>query len=105
LEQIVAVGINCTQPRFVAALISTAKTATGKPVFVYPNSGETWDAAGRRWLGTSDVAEYGALASAWFGAGAHAVGGCCRTTPAHIRAVRKAWVAQLRDAAAEPMRQ
>lgn len=92
-EQVVAMGINCTHPRFIADLIGVAGAATEKPVFVYPNSGEAWDAANRRWLGTSDVAEYGELASTWFQAGARAVGGCCRTTPAHIRAVREAWEA------------
>lgn len=91
--QVVAAGINCTHPRFVAELIREAKTGTKKSVFVYPNSGEAWDAAGRQWRGTSDVAEYGAMASMWFQAGAQAVGGCCRTTPAHIRAVRETWEA------------
>lgn len=104
-EQVVGVGINCTQPRFVAALIRAAKETTGKPVLVYPNSGETWDADGRRWRGISDVGEYGALAATWFAAGAQAVGGCCRTTPEHIRAVRQAWEAWRDDVAAEPMRQ
>ena len=104
-EQVVGVGINCTQPRFVAALIRAAKETTGKPVLVYPNSGETWDADGRRWCGTSNVGEYGALAATWFAAGAQAVGGCCRTTPEHIRAVRQAWEAWRDDVAAKPMRQ
>lgn len=93
-EQVLAVGVNCTQPRLIAGLIREAKASTGKPVFVYPNSGETWDAETRRWRGKSDVAVYGALASAWFDAGAQAVGGCCRTTPAHIQTVRTAWEAR-----------
>jgi homocysteine S-methyltransferase len=92
-EQIVAIGVNCTQPGFMGPLIKNAKASTRKPVIVYPNSGETWDAEGRRWCGVSDVSEYGALALAWFEAGAQAVGGCCRTTPEHIKAVRKAWEA------------
>lgn len=90
-EQVVAVGVNCTQPRLIAELIAEARSAMGKPIFVYPNSGETWDAATRRWRGTSDIREYSVLASTWFEAGAQAVGGCCRTTPAHIGAVRSAW--------------
>lgn len=92
-QQVVAVGINCTHPRFVLSLISAAQSATGKPIFVYPNSGETWDSANCRWTGKSDPAEYEALAAEWFQDGARAVGGCCRTTPAHIRAVRRAWKA------------
>ncbi|MGH9586988.1 MAG: homocysteine S-methyltransferase [Acidobacteriaceae bacterium] len=88
--QVIALGINCTHPRFVSGLIGVAKVTTGKPIFVYPNSGEVWDAANRWWTGKSEPAEYGVLASAWFAAGAQAVGGCCRTTPAHIRAVREA---------------
>ena len=90
-DQIVAAGINCTQPGFLLSLIRQAKAATSKPILVYPNSGETWDAEGRKWCGVSDVAEYGAQALTWFEAGAQAVGGCCRTTPDHIRAVREAW--------------
>ncbi len=92
-NQIVAVGINCTQPALIKKLIGEAKAATGKPVIVYPNSGETWDAVGRRWCGVSDVAEYGAQALTWFEAGALAVGGCCRTTPEHIKAIRRVWAA------------
>lgn len=99
--QVAAVGVNCTHPRFVSGLIAAAKSATRKPVIVYPNSGETWNAATRGWTGKSDPADFGALASTWFDAGAQAVGGCCRTTPAHIRAVREAW--QARHSA--PMRQ
>ena len=100
-DQIVAVGINCTHPRFIAELTRKAKAATEKPIIVYPNSGETWDASARRWRGTSDVGKYAAMASEWFKMGAHAIGGCCRTTPAHIRAVREAWEAFQ----AAPMRQ
>lgn len=103
-DQVVAVGVNCTQPALIERLIGETKAGTGKPVIVYPNSGETWDADGRRWCGVADVAAYGTLAQKWFAAGAQAVGGCCRTTPEHIRAVRKAWES-LRDAPAEAMRQ
>jgi len=102
--QVVAVGVNCTQPALIETLVGEAKAATSKPVIVYPNSGETWDAEGRRWCGVADVAAYGALAQEWFAAGAQAVGGCCRTTPEHIRAVRKAWES-MRDLPAEAMRQ
>jgi len=87
--QIVAIGINCTAPHLVAGLIAEVRAGSGdrKPVIVYPNSGETWDAAARTWRGTSDAANFGSLARTWYAAGAQAVGGCCRTGPAHIAAV------------------
>jgi homocysteine S-methyltransferase len=89
VPEIVAIGINCTAPNLIAALIAEAKTATAKPILVYPNSGELWDAKNRLWYGSSNVSEFAELARTWYIAGAHAVGGCCRTTPAHIRAVRE----------------
>ncbi|HZD47338.1 MAG TPA: homocysteine S-methyltransferase [Silvibacterium sp.] len=89
VPQLVAVGINCTAPHLIGALIAEAKIGTSKPIFVYPNSGELWDAANRRWYGSSDVAEFAGMAVGWYSAGAQAVGGCCRTTPAHVRAVRE----------------
>lgn len=90
--QVAAIGINCTAPRYIASLIAEARLGCGdrKPVIVYPNSGETWEAATRSWCGDSDPSSYGALAHAWYVAGAQAVGGCCRTGPAHIVAVAEA---------------
>lgn len=87
LPQTVAIGVNCTRPAFISSLISELRAASDKPILVYPNSGEGWDAAHRRWTGTSDPHEYGAKAKEWFRAGAQVVGGCCRTRPEHIRAV------------------
>lgn len=90
--QVLAIGINCTAPHLVASLIGEARIGADhrKPVIVYPNSGETWNAVTRRWEGEPDIAGFGALARSWFAAGAQAVGGCCRTGPAHIRAVSMA---------------
>jgi len=90
--QIVAVGINYTAPWHIAGLIAEARIGCQdrRPVVVYPNSGERWDAATRTWHGTTDRAEFGKLARVWFAAGAQAVGGCCRTSPAHIAVVAAA---------------
>ncbi|NUW39986.1 homocysteine S-methyltransferase [Nonomuraea rhodomycinica] len=84
--QVVAVGANCTAPRHVPGVI--AALSGGLPVVVYPNSGETWDAENRRWLGLTDPVEYGQAAKEWERAGASLIGGCCRTTPDHIRQIR-----------------
>ncbi len=85
--QTVAVGINCTQPRWLPLLLPELKAASGKPIVVYPNSGEGWDAERRCWTGSGDPENFGTQARAWFEAGAQMVGGCCRTRPEHIRQV------------------
>ncbi len=88
-KQVIAVGINCTQPKFILPLIGELKRTAGKPIVVYPNSGEGWDAEHRCWTGTSDAAGFGVLARDWVEAGAQIIGGCCRTGPEHIRAIRE----------------
>ena len=88
--QTVAIGVNCVPPKWIPALIEELRAASGKPILVYPNSGEGWDAARRCWTGTTDPEDFGARAAEWFKAGAQMVGGCCRTWPAHIRAVAEA---------------
>ncbi len=89
-DQIVAVGVNCTALQHISPLIRALSDATDKPVVVYPNSGETYDAEQQRWLGQRSTADFESLAEQWFGAGARVVGGCCRTGPADIRAVARA---------------
>ncbi|GAA2837790.1 homocysteine S-methyltransferase [Nonomuraea rubra] len=84
--QVVAVGANCTAPRHIPGLIGCL--SGGLPVVVYPNSGESWDAAARRWTGLADPVEYGRAAQEWQRAGVSLIGGCCRTTPEHIRQIR-----------------
>lgn len=81
-DQVIAVGINCCEPRDADAAVELAASVSGKPVVVYPNSGERWDAEGRRWRGggTYDPRRVGS----WRAAGARLVGGCCRVGPEQI---------------------
>jgi homocysteine S-methyltransferase len=88
--QVAAIGVNCTAPAFIAALIRAARTATSKPIVVYPNSGESYDAGSYSWHGDSSCAAFGEQAQHWDAAGARVIGGCCRTTPEHSRALA-AW--------------
>jgi homocysteine S-methyltransferase len=85
LPQTVAIGVNCTHPSLISGLIAELRAASDKPIIVYPNSGEGWDAQHRCWTGTSDPETYGLEAVEWLDAGAHIIGGCCRTRPAHIQ--------------------
>ena len=85
VDEVFAVGVNCTDPRDVTGLVRAAATASGKPVVVYPNSGESWDAIDRRWVGepafrVDDVQQ-------WVDDGARLIGGCCRVGPAQIAAL------------------
>jgi homocysteine S-methyltransferase len=82
-DSLLAVGVNCTAPPYVEALLSAAVAASGKPAVAYPNSGESWDAATRTWGGDGAVVDV-ALAQRWVAAGARYVGGCCRVGSADI---------------------
>ncbi len=85
VDEIVAVGLNCTDPRDAGALVALAREASGKPVVVYPNSGEPWDAQARSWTGDPTFDPDGV--AGWVRAGARLVGGCCRVGPAAITAI------------------
>jgi homocysteine S-methyltransferase len=81
VPEIVAVGVNCCAPDDVLPAIGPARK-TGKPVIVYPNSGERWDRGRRAWVGRSRFSSR--LGAQWVSAGARVVGGCCRVRPADI---------------------
>jgi homocysteine S-methyltransferase len=85
--QVTAMGINCTSPVYTPSLIREAKKSTTKPIVVYPNSGETYDAANDEWNGDAVVESFGEQAREWYTAGARLIGGCCRTTPEDIRVI------------------
>lgn len=85
VREIAAIGVNCCTPRDVLPAIRLA-SHVGKPIIVYPNSGERWD--GRAWAGPRTFSA--GLASEWVAAGARIVGGCCRVGPSDIAALRRA---------------
>ncbi len=88
IPEVVAVGVNCCAPSDVLAAIAAAREVTGKPVIVYPNSGEDWDARRRAWAGQS---RYSAgQPRQWIAAGARIAGGCCRVRPADIAVIAQA---------------
>jgi homocysteine S-methyltransferase len=89
--QVIGIGVNCTPPGLIAGLIGELAQATAKPIIVYPNSGEQWDAVHRCWQGEGQIQEFGELARQWRDAGAQWIGGCCRTGPDHVRAVTAVW--------------
>lgn len=88
VDEVIAVGVNCCAPEDVEPAVRIAARVTGKPVVVYPNSGEAWDAEARAWTGRTS---FGAdRVKTWRDAGAKLVGGCCRVGPEAIASIRRA---------------
>lgn len=87
-DWVVAVGVNCCSPADVEPAVRVAAEVTGRPVAVYPNSGEGWDARARAWDGRPAFGA--ARVEGWLAAGARLVGGCCRVGPAEIAGVAEA---------------
>lgn len=86
--RVAAIGVNCTAPRHITPLIAGIRAATHTPILVYPNSGEAYDPVTKAWREDNHNCDtFAAQAADWYAAGARIIGGCCRTTPAHIRAL------------------
>ena len=85
-----AVGCNCSEgPGIVLATIERMRAVTELPLAAMPNAGTPRVVDGRHLYLTSP--EYlASFARRFAQAGAKFVGGCCGTTPQHIRAVRGA---------------
>ncbi|MGX4689093.1 homocysteine S-methyltransferase [Streptomyces sp. JNUCC 63] len=86
-DEVIAVGVNCCAPGDAAAAVRAAARVTGKPVVVYPNSGESWDAGNRKWAGGSTFGPE--QVQAWRASGARLIGGCCRVGPEAIAQVAR----------------
>ncbi|MHB1431641.1 MAG: homocysteine S-methyltransferase [Streptosporangiaceae bacterium] len=86
--EVVAVGVNCCTLADVKPAIAIAREVTGKPVIVYPNNGQEWDARRRAWVGEAQLSA--GLPARWAAAGARMIGGCCRVLPDDIAAMKAA---------------
>ena len=91
--QAAAIGINCTSPLYISSLVREIKKKSGKPIIVYPNSGEHYNPVTNSWHGETSSDKFGLQSKDWYENGATLIGGCCRTTPDHIREVRH-WARQ-----------
>jgi homocysteine S-methyltransferase len=83
---LIAIGVNCTAPRHVPGLlVRLAGVTPDLPLIAYPNGGDRWDAAARRWVAADGTGAYDPeTAAGWSGLGATWLGGCCGTGPAEI---------------------
>lgn len=87
-DEVIAVGVNCCTPEDADHAVALAARLSGKPVVVYPNSGEVWDAGAGAWRGPATFTAE--RVTRWRESGARLIGGCCRVGPETISAVAAA---------------
>ena len=83
-----AIGLNCSAgPKVMLETIERMAAHTTKPLVAMPNSGHPASIEGRKiYLGSPEyMAQY---ARRFIQAGVRIIGGCCGTTPEHIRLIR-----------------
>jgi len=89
-EGAAAVGANCgVGPAEVVPVARMLREATDLPVWIKPNAGLPVVADGRTTFPVGPE-EFASFVQPLIEAGANFIGGCCGTTPDHIRAVRQA---------------
>lgn len=85
----VGMGVNCTAPEHVSGVLRRLRArAPHRAIVVYPNSGEHWEENTHTWCGSGE--SWVDRVPEWRRLGAVLIGGCCRTTPADIAAIRSA---------------
>lgn len=87
--QVAAVGINCIALEQTVDALRYLHSLTPLPLVVYPNSGEHYDAVTKTWHHHGEAcATLEDYLPQWLAAGAKLIGGCCRTTPKDIAALK-----------------
>jgi S-methylmethionine-dependent homocysteine/selenocysteine methylase len=84
-----AIGLNCIPPDGMTALLPRLRKATPRPLAAYAHINNPQPIFGWSYSQTATPEDYAEHAKRWLDLGVSIVGGCCGTTPAHIRAVRK----------------
>ncbi|MGH3549811.1 MAG: bifunctional homocysteine S-methyltransferase/methylenetetrahydrofolate reductase [Pseudonocardiaceae bacterium] len=88
--RLAAIGANCTVgPAVLVDVVAELVRATDLPVSVQPNAGLP-QRLGSQVRYARNAAYFAQAAQRFVAAGATLVGGCCGTTPAHVRAISQA---------------
>jgi homocysteine S-methyltransferase len=102
--RVAAIGANCTVgPAVLVGVVAELARATDLPVSVQPNAGLP-QRLGSQIRYARNAAYFAEAAQRFVAAGATLVGGCCGTTPAHVRAISHA-IAALPPARRNPTAQ
>ena len=84
-----AIGVNCIGPELAMPVLETLLQYASAPIIVYPNACNSWDFTTRQSSGMVGPEALAEQSRHWVRAGAQIVGGCCSTTPDHIRALAR----------------
>ncbi len=88
--KVAAVGANCSLgPENFVSLIEKMAKVTDTPIIVYANAGLPVLKDGKTYY-PEPPETFGKYAVEFVKAGANIIGGCCGTTPAHIKAIKEA---------------
>ena len=96
MNQIEAIGINCTAPEYISEMLRSIRPLTNKLLIVYPNSGEKYEPTRFGWEeGDTKIFDddeglqaFANLSVEWRKLGANIIGGCCRILPEHIKKIK-----------------
>jgi len=87
---LLAAGVNCVPSRSVLGeLLRLREGLPAAPLAAWGNTGRALDERAGLFAEPVSPEEYARLASDWLRAGLRLVGGCCGTTAAHTRALRR----------------
>ncbi|KYQ53257.1 Homocysteine S-methyltransferase ybgG [Trachymyrmex zeteki] len=91
-SQIVAVGVNCIDPKYVTPLLKGINESTSSeqdfiPLVVYPNRGGSYSASGE-WIAVQDNHSLNLPISEWLDIGVRYIGGCCKIFAEDIKLIR-----------------
>ena len=79
-----ALGLNCVKRELAAGALKRMASVTDLPLILYPNSGETYDAATKTWHHPVGGPGWQHFVGPWQSLGVKCLGGCCRTLPSDI---------------------
>ncbi|KAM0733324.1 Homocysteine S-methyltransferase YbgG [Formica fusca] len=90
-SQIIAVGVNCIDPRYVTPLLKgingSASSRDFIPLIVYPNRGGSCSTTGG-WTAVPDDHSLNLPISEWLDMGVRYIGGCCKIFAEDIKTIR-----------------
>jgi homocysteine S-methyltransferase len=87
LNNLAAIGINCIAPNMAPAALKELKRYASAPLMIYANGSNSWNLMTRLSKDLVSPEDFAQEAQQWVHAGAQIIGGCCKTTPEHIRSI------------------